>query len=139
MQQGVATAVDALQSRLAFARYNYDTQQAIIRQLDTKAAAFITLLVFLATTTLSMSRDVCTRIHWSGRGSVTSWSYFVSILALVTGFVFTAICVIRVIRPRGSEHTNISNGLMFAVDILKYGEPNKYHVALEGATDEILL
>jgi hypothetical protein len=132
-------AMYRLRAQLEFARYNHDNQQAIIRQLDTKAAVFITLLVFLATGTLPLAKDVCAKLHWSGQGAVSSWTYFISALTLVSGFVATVLTVQRVIRPRGSEHRSIVHGLMFAGDVLSHNAPDSYHEATKQMTEEVLL
>jgi hypothetical protein len=137
--QATLTPVKNLGLQIEFAQHVYDNQQAIIRQLDVKAGVFVSLLVFLAIGALPIARDVSTKLHWTGRGALTSWSYAGSGLILVVGFLATAVCVQRVIRPRASEHTSLSTGLIFAPDILSHGDPEKYHDATEHATEQTLL
>ncbi len=133
------TPVKGFEHQIEFARHNYDNQQALIRQLDVKAGVFITLLVFLATGVLPGARDVSAKLHWSGKGALTSWIYVAAGLVLVVGFLATAVCVQRVIRPRGSEHRGLSSGLMFASDILSHGDPERYHAETENMSEQALL
>jgi hypothetical protein len=138
-QLDLASRVDSLKSQLDFARHVFDTQQAAIRHLDSKAGFFITLLVFLATGTLAIARDACTRLHWTGRGSLPSWIYVTSSLLFVAGFLTTAWCVNRVIRPRASPAIRLPNGLVFSRDVVAHLSAEKYHHAVEHTSDELLL
>jgi hypothetical protein len=138
-QQPALIPSKSLDLQIDFARHSYDNQQAIIRQLDAKAGVFITLLVFLATGTLSVAKDVSTKLHWSGSGAVTSWIYIGTGVLLVLAFLITAWSVQRVIRPRGSEHKSLSRGLMFAADILKHGDPERFHSEMEDVSEPALL
>src|SRR5882672_7446369 len=122
-EQRMSDLKENLHSQIEFARHSYDNQQAIIRQLDTKAGVFIALLVFLVTEAIPLARDVSAKLQWVGRGSVSSWLYVGSAVFLAIGFIATAIYVQRVIRPRGSEYATGSAGLMFANDILRHGSP----------------
>jgi hypothetical protein len=136
-EAGTKPVADAIREQIEFARHVYDTQQALIRQLDTKAGVFITLLVFLATTMILVAKDVCARIQWSGRGAISSWLYIASAVIVVLAFVGTAIGVGKVIRARGLKEAKV--GLMFAHDILKHGGHQQYTAALVATTDRNLL
>ena len=116
-------ATKNLGPQIEFARHVYDNQQAIIRQLDVKAGVFVTLLVFLASGALPLARDIGLKLVWTGKGAITSWIYVSSGVILAIGFVGTALCVQRVIRPRGSEFGPLSAGLMFAPEILCHKGP----------------
>lgn len=126
-----------LTSHLTFARHNYDNQQALIRMLDTKAGVMITLLVFLIAGTLPMSSDVASKLHFVGHGCITSWAYVLAACILIGSFLISVWCVEHVIVPRGSAQHAVSNGLMFAEDILKHGTPDNYHLAAERADDAV--
>ncbi|HEY6350045.1 MAG TPA: Pycsar system effector family protein [Candidatus Angelobacter sp.] len=140
MEQGFQPVVaERFRMQIKFARYNHENQQGIIRQLDAKAAVFVTLLVFLVTAAVPLAKDVCVKLQWSGKGSISSWAYLLSSLVLISGFVATVVGVQRVIRPRGSEHPSIVQGLMFADDILGHEHPDAYHEANQRMTDEVLL
>src|SRR4051812_35121946 len=106
-------APKSLRAQIEFAQHNYENQQALIRQLDVKAGVFVTLLVFLATSALPGAKDIILKLHWSGRGVFTSVVYVATGVILIFGFLATAVCVQRVIRPRASEHRSVSSGLMF--------------------------
>lgn len=116
-------ANSALQSQLEYARHTFDNQQSTIRHLDSKAGVFITLLVFMATGTLAIARDACTRLHWTGKGSLPSWIYLVSSLLFVLGFLATGWSVQRVIRPRALPVQGSEKGfylpVMFSVMIIR--------------------
>jgi hypothetical protein len=136
-EQATSEVTGTLQSQLAFTRHNFDDQQGIIRQLDSKAGVFITLLVFLANGALIMARDASPRLRWSGTGALASWLYLGSFVLFLLGFLVTAWCVQKVIRPRAL--TSLASGLVFARDVLGHGSPVNYHKAMESSTEEALL
>jgi hypothetical protein len=128
-----------VRQQIEFARHNYDNQQAIIRQLDTKAGVFITILVVLLSAATPSIRDVAAKVVWHGRGAISSWLFAGSGIILVSGLLMTAICVQRVIRPRASEYQSLSSGLMFGEDVLAHADPERYHEATRMADEGTLL
>lgn len=130
------TAAGDINSRREFARYGYENLQAIIRQLDIKAGAFITLLIILTTGALPWLKEVSAKLQWDGRGAITSWIYAVSLASVVLGLLATAACLHRVIRPRGSIHKTVTKGLMFAEDIIQHETPDKYYEAIRTCSEE---
>lgn len=131
--------IGPLGAQIEVAHFSHDNMQAIVRQLDTKAGVFITLLVFLATGILPLAKDVCAKLHWSGPGAVSSWAYFISALVLVGGLVATAVAVQGVIRPRGSERKGVIHGISFSRDILDHRAPEFYHEVTAQMTEDVLL
>jgi hypothetical protein len=140
MPEEVASPVtSSLQSQLEFARHSFDSQQRAIRLLDSKAGIFISLLVFLANGMAYTMRDASTKLHWTGRGAVFTWLYLGSLLVFLSGFVVTAWCVQRVVRPRTSPTTTLAGGLLYARAIVSFRRPQAYHDAVKNASEESLL
>jgi hypothetical protein len=140
MTQGGAPAVlKNLNSQIEFAKQNYENQQNIIRHLDVKAGVFVTALAFFLMNAPLAARDVVGKLRLSGAGSVWSAVYLISGLALVSSFLATAACVQRVIRVRGFKPSGDTRGLLFANDILGFGDADQYYAATEEATDQELL
>ena len=100
--------------QLAVAHHTFDTQQDIIRHLDTKAGVFIVLIVFLLTGLLPIVKDVAIHLVWHGKGAHTSWLYLLSGGGAVAAFLVTVWCVHNVIRPRGSSYRGLSCKYSFA-------------------------
>src|SRR6185312_1534693 len=67
--------------QLQFARHNFDNLQALIRVSDTKAAAMITLMVFLGASGLQISKDAV--------GAVQFNSLYKSVFAASTLFILS--------------------------------------------------
>ena len=101
------TPVKGFEHQIEFARHNYDNQQALIRQLDVKAGVFITLLVFLATGVLPGARDVSAKLHWSGKGALTSWIYVATGLVLVVGFLATVLSASNELFAREGQNIEV--------------------------------
>jgi len=131
--------IGPLGAQIEVAHFSHDNLQGIIRQLDTKAGVFITLLVFLATGILPLAKDVCSKLHWSGPGSASSWTYFLSALILIFGLVATAVTVQGVIRPRGSERKVVVHGVPISRDVLDHSAPEFYHEVTAQMTENALL
>lgn len=136
---GTSVGSNNLEEQLKFARHHYENLQAIIRQIDTKAGVFITLLVFLATSTFPFVKDLSEKLHWAGKGAVTSWALVATCIVQVVGLLATAVFVHHVVRPRGSERASLSAGLMFWQDILSHSDTERYHAVVEAATQNVLL
>ena len=126
-------------SRAAFVRHTHDTQQAIIRQIDAKAGMFITLLVFMLIGLAPVARDVVTKLHWHGKGAMTSWLYVASGALFVLSVLITAWRVYDVIRPRGYSDRELAGGLVFADALLIHPGHQAYANAVMNTTDNLLL
>lgn len=122
--------------RTRFARHAYDTQEALIRQLDLKAGAMIGMLAILLTATLSMAVDISHLLHFWGKGAVTSWTFVICGGASAIGFFWTAYWVQGTIRPRSG---NPKLGHIYHEDIVLHGSPDAFHAFLQQSSDADLL
>lgn len=121
-----------------FSRHVYDTHQAIIRQLDTKAGVMVGVLTLLYAGLLPLLKDVPSKLHFYGHGSITS-SLFLSAAFIATiAFLWTAWCVQNVIIPRNGTNA-LPKGLMYSRQILCHESPEEYCAAvLETQADDVL-
>src|SRR5260370_29511511 len=88
----------AVSEQIQFARHNFDNHQALIRFADTKAAAVMTLVVFLCGVTIPVARDPVPKIRWPlGGGGISSGLYLLSYLALLWALGATLVLVAEVI------------------------------------------
>jgi len=133
------TVLRDLTPQIEFAKQNYENQQNIIRHLDVKAGVFITALAFFVMNAPVAGHDAIAKLRWSGGGSFSSFVFLISGLALVFSFLVAALCVQRVIRVRGFKDSGNTHGLLFANDILKFGNADQYYAANEEATEQDLL
>jgi hypothetical protein len=134
---------DSVKEQIAFARHNFDNLQALIRQSDAKAAAAITLIVFLAATTLGLAKDAFLALQV---GSVCQVIF--STIFLLAGVVFLgafAGCiwsVQQVMQPRGARHypaTQTGRDLMWQDHIILHGNNDEYFEAMKNAEPLVLL
>jgi hypothetical protein len=49
---------------ITFARHNFDTHQALLRFTDTKAGAFLTVVIFLAGSDIPIVKDAVHKLVW---------------------------------------------------------------------------
>jgi hypothetical protein len=123
---------------IRFTRHVYDTQQAVIRQLDVKAGVMFGILALLLTTTLSLAKDVPPKLHMAGKGSVTSWAFAISIFVFLSGFFWTACWVQATILPRHGK-LKTRPGHMYALEILKHSDAAAFHSSIAGTSSKEFL
>jgi hypothetical protein len=124
--------------RTRFARHVYDSQQALIRQLDLKAGAMIGILALLLTTTVGMAKDISPLLVWWGKGTVTSWAFVASAAIFGIGFFWTACWVQATILPRPG-HLRPTPGHMYAEEIILHADSEAFHASLTSSSDDDLL
>lgn len=124
--------------RTRFARHVYDSQQALIRQLDLKAGAMIGILALLLTTTVGMAKDISPLLVWWGKGAITSWAFVAFAAIFCIGFVWTACWVQATILPRPG-HIRPAPGHMYAEEIILHADFEAFHASLTSSSDDDLL
>jgi hypothetical protein len=128
-----------------FVRHNFDNLQALIRFSDTKAAALVTLMVFLGASGLQVSKEAIPAVHFSECyfAVLTASSIFVgAVLAFVISLTICVWTVQTVLRPRGARHYKPGKGesnLMWQDHIASYGDNAAYFKAVSSASPGLLL
>jgi hypothetical protein len=133
----------AVVEQIQFARHNFDNHQALIRFADTKAAAAMTLVVFLCGVTIPVARDAVPKIRWPlGGGGISSGLYLLSYLALLGALGATLVLIDKVIRPRQASHYSPKKekqGILYYKHVLAYDTNSKFYDAVQDATLEQIL
>jgi hypothetical protein len=129
--------------QIQFARHNFDNHQALIRFADTKAAAALTLVVFLCGITIPVARDAVPKIRWPvGGGGISSCLYLLSYLALFGTLGVTLLLIDRVIRPRQASHYSQKekeHGILYYEHVLAHETNKKFYDSVQNATPEQIL
>ena len=145
--------------QIAFARHNFEDQQALIRSADAKAGAFITLLLFLAAIVIPLGKEAVPKLRWvlGGGGELISGAYTLSCLLFALAVVRSLVLVVHVVRPRGvatgapraqkpdprfaADYPKLAqeDKLLFFKHILLHRDPNTYYEAVSHASPDILL
>jgi protein-S-isoprenylcysteine O-methyltransferase Ste14 len=90
---------------ILFARHNFDNYQALIRASDAKAGVLVTLMVFLAASSLQVSKDAITKLRWTPCVPLFTSALFVAAsVGLALAVIWSLITVQRVLKPRGAAH-----------------------------------
>jgi hypothetical protein len=130
-------------SQLQFARHNFDNHQNLIRFADTKAAAFVTVMVFLGASSFPFAKDVVGKLRWQWYGGAfTSGVYVVSYLVFLLAFLAIVILTLEVIKPRGARHyrsPQAGRSLMFYEHILMHTSTDTYFDAVAAAPPDLIL
>jgi hypothetical protein len=130
-------------SQLQFARHNFDNHQNLIRLADAKAAAYITLLIFLGASTFPFAKDVVPKLSWSWcHGGLSSGIYAASYAAFLIAFLIVIFLAHRVIAPRGARHYRSAEpgiDLMYFEHVLLHSNQETYLDAVQSASPELLL
>ncbi len=129
--------------QVQFVRHNFDNHQALIRLADTKAAAFITLLIFLAASTLPLAKDAIPKLRWVWcRGGLTSGIYLGSYVVFLCAFLWVILLAYKVVQPRGARHyqpAQPGRDLLYFEHVLLHPMPADYLNAVTAATSELIL
>jgi len=144
-KQIVSTAPGAtpnLSEQILFARHNFDNLQAMIRFSDTKAAALLTVLIFLGASGLSFARDGMQRLAWLSSASFLVSSLFVaSGAAFLLAFFGSLGSVQSVLKPRTGPPGAASGRqrLMWQDHVLDHRSAQAYFAAVSGASNALIL
>jgi hypothetical protein len=129
--------------QIQFATHNFDNHQALIRFADTKAAAALTLVVFLCGITIPIAREALPKIRWSvGGGGVSSGLYLLSYASLLVAFGSTLMLIDQVIKPRKASHYKAKDekhGILYYKHILAHETNANFYEAVRNATLEQIL
>jgi nitrate reductase NapE component len=133
----------SIEQQIAFARHNFDNLQSLIRASDTKAAAIITLIIFLAASGLQVAKDAAPYIDWhSCRFVIASTLFVVASTAFVAAFLRVLWVVQDVLRPRGTRHYHSPRpgvNLMWQDHVLAHETNVAYAETIRAATASLLL
>lgn len=129
-----------VKEQISFARHNFDNLQSLIRFSDTKAAAIVTINIFLAASGIQIAKDAVVYFKW--KYPLTSTALLVAGCVFFGSFTWIVWTVQRVLRPRGARHyrhpqNNVD--LMWQDHILAHGTNARYAAAVQAATPELLL
>jgi protein-S-isoprenylcysteine O-methyltransferase Ste14 len=129
--------------QIQFARHNFDNHQNLIRFADTKAAAFVTLLVFLGASGIPIAKEAVPKLRFViCGGAVSSSLYLLSCLLFLVGFFWTLALVYLVIRPRGATYYGSperGHELLFFGHVMLHANHEDYFAAVSAASPELLL
>jgi hypothetical protein len=143
--------------QIAFARHNFEDQQALIRAADAKAGAFITLLLFLAAIVIPLGNEAVRKLSWVwGHGDLSSGAYVGTCILFALAVVRSLALVIHVVRPRGvgvpgavrqadprfsEDYPKLpaADKLLFYKHILQHGDPHSYFSSVSNASPDLLL
>lgn len=129
--------------QLSFARHNFDNLQSLIRASDTKAAAFMTLVLFLAGTAIPLIKDAMPRLHAHPLGQlVVTLAYLLTITSFVLCFTRVVALLYATVRPRGArfyKSPDKSTDLMWQDHVLRHEDSAAYFEALRNSSAEIVL
>jgi hypothetical protein len=129
--------------QIQFARHNFDNHQALIRFADTKAAAAMTLVVFLCGITVPVAKDAVPKVRWVlGQGGISSGVYLLSFFTLLGALVATIMLIDQVIRPRQAAHYSANDekhGILYYKHVLAHETNKNFYDAVQSATLDQLL
>jgi hypothetical protein len=132
-----------LDRQIEFARHNFDSHQAIIRASDAKAGVLVTLMFFLAASSLPVSKDAIGKLQWSSPGvSIVSSLLVLSITGLLVAVVWSLVAAQRVLKPRwGSHYATPQKGrdLLWQDHVLLHATGQDYGAAVGAASGELIL
>src|SRR5712671_843774 len=108
MNNSMTTSPNISEAEIArgnFARHNFDNLQNLIRFVDTKAAALITIVIFLAASGIQIAKDSVNTLRFSSCRSTLLAVLFISgCIGFLLSFAWMSFHVQRVIAPRGATH-----------------------------------
>jgi hypothetical protein len=137
------TSDPQLNQQIQFARHNFDNHQALIRASDAKAGVLVTLMVFLAASSLQVSKDAVGKLRWSPCCPlILSALFVVACIGLAVAVIWSLVTVQRVLKPRGAAHYRApqkDRDLMWQDHVLLHGTNQEYGAAVRGATEELIL
>jgi hypothetical protein len=132
-----------LDRQIEFARHNFESHQAIIRASDAKAGVLVTVMFFLAASSLPVSRDAIGKLRWSSPGvAIVSSLLVLSIIGLVLAVVWSLVAAQRVLKPRwGSRYKTPQKDrdLMWQDHVLLHATSQEYGAAVRAASDDLIL
>ena len=137
------TAKTDITPQLLFARHNFDNHQSLIRLADTKAAVYITLIIFLGASSFPIAKDVIGNLRWHwGGGEFTSGLYLLSYAVFFLSFLRIISLAYEIIKPRGARHYRSSKPgllLMFYEHVLLHASNQAYFDAVANAPADLIL
>jgi hypothetical protein len=131
-----------LELAIQFARHSFDNLQTLNRASDTKAGVMVTIMVFLAATALTVSKDAIAKLRLHPCPvAVSSVVFVLASAGLLASVLWTFVAVHRVLRPRGARYTVAQKGqdIMWQDHILLHENNEVYFSAVRAATPELIL
>jgi hypothetical protein len=138
-----SAANQTLVHQIEFARHNFDNHQALIRASDAKAGVLVTLMVFLAASSLQVSKDAIGKLRWSSPALlIVSALLVLATIGLVVAVVWSLVAAQRVLQPRwGADNKTPQKDreLMWQDHVLLHPTSQEYGAAVRAASDELIL
>lgn len=143
MSETGTTPPSSITDQLAFARFNFDNCQSLIRFSDTKTGAIMTLVIFLGASAMPVARDAVHRLSaapcWR---LVASWVFVASGVGFLCAFALLLWAAHNVVNPRGARHyTQPVRGrdLIWQEHVLAHRSQEEYFNAIAVAEPILLL
>ena len=131
-----------LDQQIQFARHNFENHQALIRFADTKAAAIITIVIFLGASGLQIAKEATHSLNFDTHAGLAVSIVF--ICSCVTFLLAFAWCLVRVemtLMPRAG-HTHqpqAGRDILWQDHVLVHSSDQQYFDAVKKADSELLL
>ena len=131
-----------LDQQIQFARHNFENEQALIRFADTKAAAIITIVIFLAASGLQIAKDATHYLIFNTPiGLVVSIVFICSCVTFLLAFLWCLVRVETALKPRGGDlrKPQIGRDILWQDHVLNHTTDDQYFDAVRKADSELLL
>lgn len=132
-----------INAQISFARHNFDNLQNLIRFVDTKAAALITIVIFLAASGIQVAKDAVGALSFSScRSAFLGTLFLCGCFGFLLSFTWISVHVQHVIKPRGARHypeVKTGRDLMWQDHMIKHNSNTDYFDAVASASPQLLL
>ena len=129
--------------QISFAKFSFDNQQSLIRFADAKTGAYATFMLFLATTTFTIAKDVLPKLRWVWSGGLLSSAIFLLGLGIFGGaFIWAFIHFFRVVSPRQPKHyesSRVGHEILYYEHVAAHRDMKEYRSAISGASPDLVL
>ena len=134
---------EVVDRRIQFVRHNFDNYQSLNRASDTKAAVYVTMMVFLAGTSLGVVKDATAKLCWfPSRMALLSGIFLIAVISLFIAILRTFVMVHRVLKTRGPRFDlegEKTTNLMWQDHILLSPSSVAYFEAVQEASQRTIL
>jgi len=138
----VPTPDPTFDQQIQFARHNFENEQALIRFADTKAAAIITIVIFLAASGLQIAKEATHNLIFETPIGLAVSSIFVcSGVTFLLAFLWCLVRVETALKPRGGDLRKPQTGrdILWQDHVLNHATDDEYFAAVKKADSELLL
>jgi hypothetical protein len=130
-----------LEQQIQFARHNFENHQAVIRLADAKAAALITIVIFLAASGLQIAKEATHVLVFDTRaGLAFSIVFICSCVTFLLAFLWCLFRVESALKPRaGHRKPEVGRDILWQDHVLNHPNDDQYFHAVRKADSELLL